>query len=294
MGKNTEFEHLSGRLTSREIGLGWLDGLTLRTAFEAASISPHCHQHMEVILCLRGEINYKIDGYRPVLLGADRGIVIPAQRRHALKNNSELPGERLGLHLLGKMTKSRAYAIFSDDDYLDFQRILTTAAAHPFRLSPSLKNSARELADYLKRPRASIHSSEYGLIRILSCSILYNLVKTLSEPRVSPKPQLMDEAVSYLKAHWNEPFRIDNLVRHMGYSRASLFTLFKRHTGLTPNDYLVRLRINHAREMLVRQTPNIAEIAGATGFKSPEYFSAVFHRYVGRTPSEFREQRGVI
>lgn len=289
-----EFEHLSGRFSSQDIGLGWLHGLTLRTATEAASLNPHCHPHMEIILCLRGELTYKIKSFDPVPLGADMGIVIPAQYQHALKNNSELPGERLGLHLLDKMPKTREYAIFSAEDYSHFQETLSKAAAQPFRLSPSLKASARELADYLKRPQDSICPSERGLVRILCCSILYNLIRILSEPLTSAKPQLMEEAVRYLDEHYAEPFRIEDLVRHMGYSRASLFTLFKRHTGLSPNDYLVRLRVKKARKLLSSPSPTINEIATATGFKTPEYFSSVFHRFVGQTPSEFRHGKLTI
>jgi len=288
MVSKREFEHLSGRLSAQDIGLGWLDSVTLRTASEAASVRPHQHAHMEVILCLRGELVYEIDGFDSISLGADMGIVIPARYRHALKDNADTPGERLGLHLLRTMSRRREYAIFSNDDYFHFQKILTAAAATPFRLTPSLKSAARELAEYVRRPSASVKPTERGLIRILCCSILYNLVRTLSAPQVTARPQLMDEAVRYLQAHYAEPFRADALVRHMGYSRASLFALFKRHTGLTPNDFLIRLRIGKAREMLLDPSLSVAQVAAETGFASPEYFSAVFRRYAGKTPSAYR------
>lgn len=291
MSRLREFEHLTGRLTSDEIGLGWLDGVTLRTASRAVSVKPHAHQHMEVILCLRGEISYDIDGYDPIALGADMGIVIPARRRHALNDNAESPGERLGLHLLDKMSDNRDYAIFSCEDYQDFQSVLSSAAAKPFLLPPSLKAAARELSDYLKLPGDSLTSSERGLIRILCCSILYTLVKTLSSPLVTPRPQLMEEAVKYLKAHTTEPFHVNDLVHHMGYSRASLFTLFKRHTGLTPNDYLVRLRLEKAKQMLTATTVPVVSIATSCGFRSPEYFSSVFRRYVGLSPGTYRASK---
>jgi len=291
MNNGKEFEHLTGRLTSRDIGLGWLDGLTLRTASRAVSVKPHSHKHMEIILCLRGEITYDIRGFEPIVLGADMGLVIPARYRHTLNDNAESPGERLGLHLLDKMTRNREYAVFSGEDYRAFQQALLNAAARPFRLPPALRASARELADYLRRSGEGLASPERGLIRILCCSILYTLVKTLSDPPASPQPQLMEEAVRYLKAHVAETFRIDSLVRHMGYSRARLFALFKRHTGLTPNDYLVRLRIEKARELLSGSALPIARIAKVCGFGSPEYFGAVFRRYVGMTPGVYRTSR---
>jgi len=289
MNPKCEFEHLSGQLTAQEIGLGWLDGLTLRKASMAVSMKPHWHRHVEVIFCLRGELTYEIDGFDPITLGADMGIAIPARRVHALKNNSESPSERLGLHVLGKMNPNREYAIFSNEDYREFLNILSSAVAQPFRLSPSLKTAARELADFMQRPPETIRSSERSLIRILCCSILYNLIRSLSTPQGTAHPQLMDEAVRYLQTHYAEPFRAEALVRHMGYSRASLFAQFKRHTGLSPNDFLVRFRIEKARELLNDESLSITKVAAATGFSSPEYFSAVFRRYVGKTPSAYRD-----
>ncbi|HOF62279.1 MAG TPA: helix-turn-helix domain-containing protein [Candidatus Latescibacteria bacterium] len=288
MGRNDEFEHLSGHITASEIGLGWLDGLTLRTVSKAASFRPHQHSHMEVILCLRGELVYRIGSSKPILLGSDMGIVIPAHIQHSLKDDSESPSERIGLHLLKSMSAHHSYAVFSRKDYANFQKNLSKSAKRPFRLSPALKVACRELSTFLKRPSGDICSAEYGQIRILCCSILYNLVKILSAPPSAIKPQLMDEAVRFLESHYAESIHVEDLVKHMGYSRARLFTLFKRHTGLTPNDFLIRFRINKAKEMLRNSTLTVAEVATATGFSGPEYFYTVFKRYVGVTPSEYR------
>lgn len=289
MKRDKGFENLSGQMSSDEIGLGWLDGMTLRTSTRAVSVSPHQHQHMEVILCLRGELSYEIDGHPPVSLGADKGLVINARTRHALRNNAESPGERIGLHLLRTMSSHRDFAVFKAKDYADFQRILSAVVSRPFRLSPQLKSDARKLAGFLKRPADSISSAERGFVRILCCSILYNLVQTLSGPQPAANgPQPMDEAVRYLEERYAQPFDVGDLVRRMGYSRASLYALFKRHTGLTPNDYLIRLRVEKAKSLLESSDRSITSISDAVGFSSPEYFSAVFRRYIGQAPSGYR------
>lgn len=290
MKRNNGFERVSGQMTAPEIGLGWIDGLTLRTVSKAVSVRPHQHSHMEVILCLRGELVYRIEGSKPIPLGSDMGIVIPAHIQHSLKDDSETPGERIGLHLLKSMSAHHNYAVFSQEDYANFQKSLSKTAKLPFWLSPALKATSRELSGFLKRPSGDICSSEYGKIRILCCSILYNLVKTLSAPPSTIKPQLMDEAVRYLESHYAESLHTEDLVKHMGYSRARLFTLFKRYTGLTPNDFLIRFRINKAKEMLIASTLPVAKVAISTGFSSPEYFNTVFKRYVGITPAEYRHR----
>jgi AraC-like DNA-binding protein len=69
-----------------------------------------------------------------------------------------------------------------------------------------------------------------------------------------------------------------------------MFAMFKKATGLSPNDYLQRHRIECAREQLRRDEVSITDVALSTGFESSQYFSRVFRKYCGITPTEFREQ----
>ena len=79
----------------------------------------------------------------------------------------------------------------------------------------------------------------------------------------------------------DQNFHIDDLIRFMGYGRTRLFTLFKRHTGLTPNEYLVRLRIRKAKELVKQRTSDAATVAKAVGFNDPAYFKNVYLHYTG-------------
>ena len=74
----------------------------------------------------------------------------------------------------------------------------------------------------------------------------------------------------------------------MGYSRARLFTLFKEHTGLSPNNYLMRLRISKSKDQLSYGTQSVKEIALACGFPDYKYFCRLFNRQTGTSPLSFR------
>ena len=82
--------------------------------------------------------------------------------------------------------------------------------------------------------------------------------------------------------------RIPDLVRHLGFSRARVFQLFKSELGLTPNDCLQRIRIEKATEMHKDPSRSITEVALATGFNSSQYFSTAFRRYTGGSPTDRR------
>ena len=101
---------------------------------------------------------------------------------------------------------------------------------------------------------------------------------------------MMDEAVKFLESQYSQKMTLDALVLHMGYGRTQLFHLFKQHTGLSPNEYLVRFRIKQAKAMLAHTSKPIAAIAKATGFSSISYFNSVFLKYEGVNPKTFRSK----
>ncbi len=286
----SSYEHLSGRLDANDIGLGWLDGLTVLESVKAVSTRPHAHLHTEVIFCLKGEFAYRIDGAGDVTLGAGMGIVIPARTRHALQGNVDAPGKRLGFHLLAQMMSDRRFAIFTSSDYAGFRSTLLANACRPFKMPSAQIAAVKRLSEFLAPCSDVLSSAEMGLVRLLCCSILYDTVNALSGPPVPVRPQLMEDAVKFLEDHYAERIRIADLVRHIGYGRARLFELFKRHTGLSPNDYLLRFRIRKAQDLLVQTDLSVHEIASMVGMPDSGYFSVMFKRQTGHTPTTYRER----
>ena len=279
MGKNG-YEHVNGRITSDQLGLRWISGITRWNTAKAVHTKPHKHPHMELIFCLRGELAYQIDGCGSVTVCEGSGIVIPRQTFHVLGGGTDSPCERIGLHIDTKPNKHPKYSIFSAPDIKSFCQTLSDMAGIPFRLDANLQTSIRALSGYLKRSEP-LSSAEQGLVRSLCSGILFHAVDILRKPLVAPRTQMMDSAVEFLNAHYGEDFHIDDLIRFMGYGRTRLFTLFKRHTGLTPNEYLVRLRIRKAKELVKRGNTDVKAVARSVGFNDPAYFRTVYLRYTG-------------
>ncbi len=86
---------------------------------------------------------------------------------------------------------------------------------------------------------------------------------------------------------------IDSIAKRLNYSRNYLYTLFKNNYGISPQSYLLNLRIQKAKELLTKERDlPISEIARATGYKDPLYFSRVFHKKTGVTPLEYKNSTG--
>ena len=60
---------------------------------------------------------------------------------------------------------------------------------------------------------------------------------------------------------------------------------------MTPNDFLLRVRVEKARELMANRGKTVTEVAFAVGFSSSQYFSTVFRRYTGQTPGEYRQSQ---
>jgi two-component system response regulator YesN len=80
----------------------------------------------------------------------------------------------------------------------------------------------------------------------------------------------------------------DGVAGRLGITGDHLSRLLKRATGLTFNEYLTRLRLKHAMELLGDNSVRIGEVADLSGYRDARYFSTLFRRIVGMTPSEFR------
>ena len=96
--------------------------------------------------------------------------------------------------------------------------------------------------------------------------------------------------LGYLEQHYAKPLSVEDLSKIARMSPSGLFRLFRHHVGRSPVDYLIRLRIGRAAEMLRRETARISEVSEAAGFADSNYFSRQFHRVMGMSPRTYRHR----
>ena len=68
-----------------------------------------------------------------------------------------------------------------------------------------------------------------------------------------------------------------------------LLKLFKKHTGYTPGEYIIKFRIDYSKQLLTKPEMTIEQIALFLGFNTHSYFSKIFHKSTGLTPVQFRK-----
>jgi len=103
---------------------------------------------------------------------------------------------------------------------------------------------------------------------------------------------LMTAAREYLSAHYREGLSLEGIAQALGVSAFHLSHVFSQESDFTLFDYLTRLRMEKARELLLEGRLKIAAVARHVGFENGNYFAKVFRRYYGFLPSECRARGG--
>ena len=104
-----------------------------------------------------------------------------------------------------------------------------------------------------------------------------------------PKDETVERILSYWKENYAAALPLSRLAERFGISPSGLIKKFQRTVGIPPSRYLTELRIKHAKRFLVDTSVTISEIADRTGFESVYYFSKVFKKETGVSPSEYRK-----
>ena len=110
--------------------------------------------------------------------------------------------------------------------------------------------------------------------------------ETVRSPR---NERLLRETCCLLNDEPAKKFDFNTYAAHNGISYSSFRRLFKEHTGLSPNQYLLEIRMRKARSLLTNTTLSVQRIAEETGFDSSFYFSRFFKQRTGLSPLNFRK-----
>ena len=103
----------------------------------------------------------------------------------------------------------------------------------------------------------------------------------------------LDRSIRYIHTHIRYDLTVEKLaaMEYLGVSRYR--ELFRECTGVSPIDYVIRLRIARACDLLARTNTGIAEVAESVGYENRHHFHNTFKRLMGMTPGEYRRQKAV-
>ncbi len=139
-----------------------------------------------------------------------------------------------------------------------------------------------------------------GICEMLANAIL-NLVyiklcqrQEMNETVHENTEEFIQNIMDYMDEHYKEPLTLQDLGRHFYVSQYHLSHIFKDETGISPMKYMLNRKIGESQNLLMNTDRSIGEISFELGFNDNCHFSATFKKYIGLTPSQYRNhfQRG--
>jgi len=107
----------------------------------------------------------------------------------------------------------------------------------------------------------------------------------------SPAQLTIDDIMAYIDFNYPLPITIAELADRAGYHRSHLTKLFKQMHGISPLSYLIKVRLEQAQLLLAQHIP-VHQVAQAVGLHDALYFSKLFKRHIGMTPSQYHAEYG--
>lgn len=151
------------------------------------------------------------------------------------------------------------------------------------------------LEDCLKRMietkilRKSRETMLLGLLyEFLSCLIEQAPVN--ADPKKDKKELYVKKAIEYITMNYSRKITIDEISKYIGLDRSYLYSIFKNTFSLSPQEYLIKYRIEKACELMEYSNLSIGGIAHSVGYEDQLLFSKIFKKIKGISPSEYQKK----
>jgi YesN/AraC family two-component response regulator len=124
---------------------------------------------------------------------------------------------------------------------------------------------------------------------LISRIAVESLQRNIEMPTESQIPNLLQQVVYYIYGNYRSPLSVREIAEKFNVSQQYLSRLFNKYFGKSAKEYMNNVRINRAKELLKTTPMSVKEVSYAVGINDPLYFSRLFKKLVGITPSEFNK-----
>ncbi|NMO97681.1 helix-turn-helix transcriptional regulator [Paenibacillus lemnae] len=222
----------------------------------------------------RGYLQY--EGQRHTL-ETGQAFFIDCMQHHEYETDPNELWEILWIHFNGPMCAAY-YECFQQQNPVVF----------PAGNDSPIPNFIRDILDIQQRKdiRTDIQSSKI-IMDMITEVLQSTITNTLGSSTV---PEWLDIVTSYLDRHFRDKITLQELASMAALNKFQLSKDFKKYTGITPNEYIIRNRLSYAKELLTYSAYSIAEIARLSGIDNATHFINLFKARESMTPLSYRKK----
>ena len=261
-----------------------------------------------LIVVTNGEGYFEINN-KEYLVKKNQVIFIPAGQEYKRRPKDNLPATYFYIHFKCKstpqeFTSEEAVAFVNDSKEQISKAVLSGISMRFSTPHHLLLNRITVFNDeiititdkminqsLLQHIESSFLTSVY-FYEILGLAMKYaveNTMKTIDTPSFKHVSRKIQKAVFYVNQNYKKSISVSELCDICGITPQHLIRLFKEHLGTTPTQYINRVKINYAKNLIQNQSHlSMKEIAFELGFENPNYFSRLFFKLEGENPSDFK------
>ncbi len=259
------------------------------------SMEPNIHENYEMVYMKKGFAVFEIAG-QPVTLGPNDIVIIKPLQYHKFTVKSENGCEFIVLNFT---FENRINGEFSQIPLEDFLNFVSSEETGPYiTLKVSQKNEIVVLMNRILKERESSEPGSEFLNYLLILELFVLLSRALkmewenSIKSKSPKlKELIEISVNYIHTNFERNISLGDIAKYVFLSPSYFTRAFKEETGMSPINYLIKVRIERARELLVDTGLRISDIALSVGFSNQQRFNEMFKKYTHYTPLQYRKMQ---
>lgn len=253
------------------------------------SASPHCHESIEIYVMVQGECIIAVNKELFTVHTGQLAIIF-SHMIHSLRVQAETGATFLHILLRTEAFRHIDPKIVPHLKFISFINNPNNSFAYR-DYSPSLLACAERICMEMGNSSETYH---IALANLYMDELVFLLSRDLAQSFRSAfciENSLAVAALQFINVNLYGPITVQMVVDSCQVSARHLANVFKKHIGLTVLDYINIAKVDKAMELLHGTDFNILQLATKLGFSSGQYFSTVFKRYAGMTPSEYRVLR---
>ncbi|MFC4874145.1 AraC family transcriptional regulator [Negadavirga shengliensis] len=250
-------------------------------------LDTHVHPGvMEICYCDKGQQVYEVGTQNFLIKGGDVFVTFPDEP-HSTADHPEEKGILYWLQI-ALPSECEYFLGYNGQDARSITDALLNLPARHFKGNSDLKRMLRLLMTLLNQPSK-------GLNRLRIYNILTSfLLSIINSSRESNKKVRANDRVksvqNFITSHLDESLSISVLANQQNLSESHFKSWFKREVGITPMDYVLRQKIEKAKQLISeRPFTTMTAVAYQLNFSSSQHFSSVFKKYTGMTPVTYKK-----
>lgn len=267
------------------------DDIFIEKKCTSMDCGPHCHDYIEIIYVCRGQLVQNIDG-----------------KDHYMSRGSMLLVDYDKIHSYHQVPGTEYYNIFlkleafekSLEEKRSFSALIDIPCFSDFKDKAVLKKNiivfSNEERENLEKLLSIMESEQkekkigYGESLKAATIMLINIIlRKMSEESVGEEENISKNITEFIYENYSEKLTLENIALLYNYNPSYFGRLFKKNTGYSFREYLKRVRVEKAAELLRTQNMSVDDISIKVGYTNKTKFFEHFKSIMGETPYKYRK-----